>query len=143
MAVGIGAAGIVGIAFETTPGTYVAPTKFIPVRNENLMYKQETVWRRPIRGVVDVIGGVPGNADVSGDFELEALHDCIPYFIMAGRTTFAKTGTGPYTYTFTPSHVATTVSGKTLSITIVRTARCLVTPTVRSCAKSTPSTTVC
>ena len=124
MAVGIGAAGILGIAFETTPGTYVAPSKYVPIRNESLAFKQDTVWRRPIQGVADVVGGVLGNADVSGDIELEALHDCIPYFIMASRNSFVKTGSGPYVYTFTPSHSAVTVTGRTLSITIVRNGIC-------------------
>lgn len=117
---GIGASGIVGIAFETTPGTYVAPTKYCPIRNENLQANQETQWRRPIRGIVDVVGAVPGNTSFDGDIEMEALHDCVPYFIMASRNTFAKAGAGPYTYTFTPTHSAIVVTGRTLSITIVR-----------------------
>ena len=124
MAKGIGAAGIVGIAFESTPGTYVAPTKYIPINSENLMFKQETVWRRPIRGVTDIVGAVAGNADVSGDIEMEALHDCIPYLIMASRNSFVKSGAGPYVYTFTPTHGATTTTGRTLSITVVRNGIC-------------------
>jgi hypothetical protein len=43
MALDIGASGEVGLAFEATVGTYVAPTKFIPVRNESLKRVQDTV----------------------------------------------------------------------------------------------------
>lgn len=120
MAVGIGAAGILGVAFETTPGTYVAPTKFIPFRSESLAWKQETIWRRAVRGVADPLGAVAGNGSFDGDIEIEALHDCMIYFIYASRVSVAKTGAGPYTYNATPTAQATTTSGRTLSITIVR-----------------------
>ena len=49
MAVGIGAGGYVGIAFETTYGTYVPPTKYFPIKSENLKFMQDTYWRRVVQ----------------------------------------------------------------------------------------------
>ena len=118
MTVGIGAGGFMGIAFETTPNTYQDPTKFFPIRSENLKYEQKTVWRRVIRGVADVLGGVAGNVGVSGTIEIEALPDVVPYFMYAARTSISKTGTGPYTYSITGT--ASAQGNRTLSVTVVR-----------------------
>lgn len=120
MAVGINASGFIGIAFETTPGTYTAPTKFVPITSENLKYEQNTTWRRPIRQTPDVVGPVAGDSFINGDINMEALHDTVPYFIHASRNTFVKSGAGPYTYTYTPSAAAIPTTGRTLSITVVR-----------------------
>src|SRR2546423_7258162 len=104
MAYGIGGGGFVGIALETTPNTYVAPTKYFPITSESIGYKQDTVWRRPIRQNVDNLGGVPGNVHIEGDIEMEALMDAAIYFHRIGRTSLTKTGpvTLIYTYAFTP-----------------------------------------
>ena len=119
MSVGIGAGGLMGVALETTPGTYQAPTKFVPFESESLQWQQDTQWRRPIRQTADIVGGVPGNAHVEGDIELEALEDCILYFLYATRATVVKSGTTPnWIYTFTPNPNA--VPTKTMSITVVR-----------------------
>jgi hypothetical protein len=120
MAKGISNAGIMGIAFESTPGTYVAPTKFFPFRSEGLAWKQETVWRRAIRGIAVPLGAIPGNGSFDGDIVIEALPDVVPYFVYASRATTVKTGTGPWTYTATGNVLATPPTGRTLSITIVR-----------------------
>jgi len=119
MTVGIGAGGIIGVALETVAGTYEAPTKFVPVESESLQYQQDTQLRRPIRQSADIIGAVAGNAHIEGDVGMEALEDCIVYFLHAARVTIAKTGADPdFTYTFTPNANAT--PSKTMSITIVR-----------------------
>src|SRR5688572_11769755 len=119
MAFGVGAGGIMGIALETVSGTYVAPTKFFPFNNENLMYQQATNFRRPIRQSPDVVFAVPGNAHVEGDIEMDALDDVLPYFMNCSRMTTVKTGSTPnFTYTGTPNANAT--PAKTMSITIVR-----------------------
>jgi hypothetical protein len=109
-----------GLAFEVTEGTYVAPTKFFPIRSETLQYQQATNWRRVIRQIVEVIGSVPGYSHVEGDIEIEALPDVVPYFLHAARTNFVKTGTSPYTYTYTGSSAVSGTSGRSLSLTIVR-----------------------
>jgi hypothetical protein len=111
---------VVGIAFETTAGTYVAPTKFFPVRSESLRWVQETNWRRVIRGLMDPLSGIAGNGHVEGDIEMEVLSDVLPYFLHASRNTVVKTGAAPYTYTTTPKHTALPTTARTLSITVER-----------------------
>lgn len=115
----IGASGVLGVALEAVSGTYVAPTKFIPIESESLSYTQETNFRRPIRNTPGVVGAAPGNAHVEGDIEMEALAEIIVYFLHASRCTVVKSGTAPsYKYIFTPSPVA--VPTKTMSITVRR-----------------------
>lgn len=115
----IGASSILGIALEATPGTFVPPTKFVPYESESMKYQQDTQWRRPIRNTPGLLGAVAGNVHTEGEIQLEALHDIVPYFLMASRCTFTKTGTSaPYTYVFTPSPTA--VPLKTMSIAIKR-----------------------
>jgi hypothetical protein len=38
---GLGGGGSVGLAFETTMGTYIAPTIFVPIISESLEYTAE------------------------------------------------------------------------------------------------------
>lgn len=115
----IGAAGVLGIAFETTPNTYQAPTKFIPIRNESLKLVENVIERRVIRGIADVVGTLPGNAHVEGVIEIECTEDILPYFLRAGRWNVVKTGTTPnWVYTATPTHQA--IPAFTISITVVR-----------------------
>jgi hypothetical protein len=115
---GIGASGYVGFAFEAVPGTYVAPTKFIPVNNETLQYMGEPQYRRPIRQSADVVWAVPSDAHIEGDIEMDALDDCVLYFLRIARTACIKSGTTNFTYTFTPTAGAIPVV--TASITVNR-----------------------
>lgn len=116
---GIGAGGFIGIALETTPNTYLAPTKFFPIRNESLKYQQATQWRRPIRQSADNIGGVAGDVHVEGDIEMEAFEEVVPYFHRCSRATVVKSGTTNLSYVFTPASTATPPD-KTMSVTVVR-----------------------
>jgi hypothetical protein len=118
MPLGIGAGGLMGVALEVTPGTYVAPTKYIPFMSESMHMVEDTQFRRPIRESADVIGAVAGNEHPEGDIDMEGLEDCLLYFLYAARTTIIKTGSVNFTYTITPSAVAVPV--KTMSITIKR-----------------------
>jgi hypothetical protein len=123
MSVGLAGCGFLGIAIETTSGTYAAPTKYVPIRSESLAYQQDTVWRRPIAQTVDITAAIPGNVHVEGDVELEVTPDVACYFHHIMRGALVKTGAGPYVYTYTGVCGATganTASGKTASITIVR-----------------------
>lgn len=101
-----------------TPGTYVAPTKYMPFNSETLVVQNETVFRRPIRQSADIIGAVAGNYHPEGEVQMEALEDCILYFLWASRTSIVKSGTTNYTYVITPTSAA--IPNKTLSLTIVR-----------------------
>jgi hypothetical protein len=115
---GIGASSIMGVALEGVIGTYTAPTKFVPYMSESLKYEQETDYRRPVRATPGVVGAVNGNSTVSGDVSVESLTDCIPYFLHCSRSSVVKTGSGPYTYTYTPNALG--VPTKTMSATVVR-----------------------
>lgn len=119
MTVGTGAQGFLGVATETVPGTYVAPTHFIPIESESVQWVQDTVWRRPIRASADIVGATKGNGRIEGDISMEAFEDVVALFLYASRTNVTKTGTTPnFTYEFTGS--ARAVPTKTMSITIVR-----------------------
>jgi len=116
--VGIGAAGVVGLAIESTSGEYQAPEKFFPIRSENFQWTQDTVWRRVIRGTSDVIGAVPGDGHVEGSLDMEALDDVLPYFLRIARGDLTQTGTDPVNYEFVPNSAAE--PAQTASITVVR-----------------------
>lgn len=119
MAIGIAATGEMGLAVETTRGTYVVPSKSVPIRSESITTSQEINYRRNIRGIAD--GEVPqkGNISYSGDIEFEAYPDVIPYFFKAMRTSEAKTGSGdPYQYIYTTTSGA--LSGESLSLYVER-----------------------
>jgi len=119
MAYGMGAGGVLGVAFETVSGTYTAPTKYIPILSESLELKEQNIYRTPIRQSAARIGVVPGDFSVEGSVTLEALEDCALYFTQCSRAAGVKTGTTPnFVYTYNPTSVA--VPPKTLSITVVR-----------------------
>jgi hypothetical protein len=118
--VGVSGAGNAGLAFETTVGTYVPPTKFFPILGESLEFQPGNVYRRPIRQSVDAIGMVPGNVVVTGSMSMEALDDVIVYFLYAMRMGIVKSGTTPnWLYTCTPTSTSAFPT-RTLSITVVR-----------------------
>lgn len=121
MAVDIGACGSMGLALETTPGTYVAPTIFFPIQSENLQYNLDLRQRRGIRQVADLLGTIPGNATISGTINMEFFDDVASYFLRAARTNKVTTGTTNFEHVFTPAHCAGLgTGGKTLSLTVVR-----------------------
>lgn len=118
MPVGIGGGGFLGIAFEVTSGTYVAPTKFFPVTNEGLNRSDNPIWRRDIRQNVDAYALVGGNIGVAGDIDFVATEDVIPYFLNISRSTIVKSGAVNFVYTCTPNSNAQ--PAKTASITVVK-----------------------
>ena len=123
---GIGATGFIGIAPETTMGTYVAPTLFVPVLRDTLDYTESKYYSQQLREQVTDSEVKPGYYHIEGELELEIDTNNFLYFLYASRHTITKTGSGPYTYKFTPSKVGSTstaASGavqRTLSITSVR-----------------------
>jgi len=126
MPAGLGGGGSVGVAFETTMGTYAAPTVFVPVLNEGLKYTEAKYYSEQIRQESIVSDVKPGYYHAEGDVQLEVDPNNIVYFLYASRHIIAKTGAGPFTYTFTPGNQASASTGagptvaKTLSITVVR-----------------------
>lgn len=126
MPAGIGATGFVGVAFETTKGTYVSPYVHVPVLSESLKYTEDKYYSQQLRQEVVDSTVVPGYYHVEGDIEMEVDPHYLPYFLYASRHTAAKSGSGPYTYAFTPntagasSTTAGDTTAKTLSILCVR-----------------------
>jgi hypothetical protein len=119
MSYGIGAGGILGLAIETTSGTYLAPVKYAPFTSESLVWQQDTNFRRAIRQSPDVTYSVPGNSHIEGDTEIDITEDVLVHFLYASRVDVVKTGTTPnWIYTATPNSNAT--PAKTLSLTVVR-----------------------
>jgi len=118
IAVGVPAGAFPTVNSALSYGSYSAPTKFFPFNSESLKFDQGTVWRRPIRQSVDVLGAVPGNVHVNGDIEMEALEDVIIYFILASRVAASKSGAGDKIYIFDPTPNA--VPSLSLSLTVVR-----------------------
>lgn len=123
---GIGATGYVSIAPESTMGTYVAPTVFVPVLSEDLKYTEAKYYSQQLRQQVIDSEVKPGYYHVEGPIELEVDTNNFLYFLYASRHTITKSGAGPYTYKFVPStagSTSTAASGavqRTLSITVVR-----------------------
>lgn len=117
-AVGAPAGAFPTVNTAAVPNTYVAPTKFFPIKSENLTRPQDSVWRRPIRQSADIIGAVQGNVHVEGDIVMEALEDVVIWWLYASRTTIVKAGSPNFTYTITPNPNAVPI--RTMSITVVR-----------------------
>jgi hypothetical protein len=126
MTVEVGGAGFLGVGLETTLGTFAAATKWIPFRSETMRLMEDKIWGTNIRGVADRSRATQGYTWVEGDITFEVTPDIMVYFFYASRNVPVKTGAGPFTYTFTPAHVAkaSTASGasnrKTLSMIIQR-----------------------
>lgn len=124
---GIGGSGLLGLAFEAVYGTWVPPTKFIPIRSESLTHSEDKQILTPIRGLATASKVKRGYTVEEGDIEFEVTSDVLIYFLYAARTAIAKTGAAaPFEYVFTPVAVVlpTTAVGaatrKTLSIYIER-----------------------
>lgn len=92
----------VGVAKETTPGTGVVPTNYIPITDDtdakdNIMYLQD----KGMRGsMVKSYGVVPGVKH--GEFKVKANVDLatIGFSLASVLGDVATTGAGPYTHTF-------------------------------------------
>lgn len=126
MPAGLGGGGSVGIALESTMGTYAAPTVFVPILDENFIYTEGKYYSEQIRQTSIVSDVKSSYYHIEGPINMEVDPRFLPYFLYASRHTIAKSGAGPYDYTFTPSSAgsaSTAASGavaRTMSITIVR-----------------------
>src|SRR5215831_13369357 len=104
MAIGLGAGGSVGIAPETTYGTWTN-TGIIwhPVLSENLMYQEDRYYSQALRGQPMDNEVKQGYYRVEGDIQFEVDTRYLPLWLGAARLTRVKTGAGPYVYTFSPN----------------------------------------
>jgi hypothetical protein len=126
MPAGLSGSGWLGFAFETTKGTYVAPTIWIPILSESLQYTEERYFSPQIRQQVMVSDVKQGFYHVAGDIEWEVDPAFLPYLMYCTRHTIVKSGAGPYEYKYTPSTAGSSSTGagattaKTASIVIAR-----------------------
>jgi hypothetical protein len=130
MPAGLGGGNYLFIALETTMGSYLDPTTvggvFVPYLTESLAYQEDKYYSAQIRQSTVVSEVEQSYYSVSGDITMEVDCQFLPYFMHCSRHAIAKTGAGPYTYTYTPSSAgsaSTAASGnvpRTASITVVR-----------------------
>jgi len=126
MPAGLSGSGWLGFAFETTKGTWVAPTIYIPIISESFRYMEDRYFSPQIREATEVSDVKQGYYHIEGEFEMEADVNFLPYLLYCTRHNIVKAGAGPFTYDFTPStagSTSTAASGavqRTASITIER-----------------------
>lgn len=124
MPIGLGAGGSVGIAPETTYGTYTATgIIWVPVLSENLIYQEDRYYSQALRGQAMDNEVKQGYYHVEGDIEMEVDTRYLPYWLGAARLTRVKTVGPPATHTFTPNGSASGAASawtNSLSISIVR-----------------------
>lgn len=126
MTVEVGGAGTLGLGWETTLGTYAAPTKWVRINSESLEKVEDKVYRMALRGTADRTGAIQGYTHVQGDIVFEVSPDVLVWFLYASRCLIAKVTGPPIVYTFTPAHIAKASTGtgattrRTLSALVAR-----------------------
>src|SRR5690349_13294881 len=101
MAIGSTIAGQLGFSIETTPGTRIAPTKFLEINSEGLVTGQKFQRRNAIGGGSAInrpqtkIGQEPG-----GPIVIDAAAETIGSVLKWCLGTPSTTGAGPYVHTF-------------------------------------------
>lgn len=105
MALKSGLAAQIGFADETTAGTPVAPSLFLPLVEESITLDLERLESDAIiagRRVLDSDMWNGGNATVAGDIGLELYNRSLTKLFKHMFGAVVTTGPGPYTHTFTP-----------------------------------------
>jgi hypothetical protein len=122
MPAGLGGGGALGFAFETTYGTFVPPTIWIPIISEEFRYTEERYFSPQLRQQVMVSDVKQGYYHIEGDIVMEVDPNFFPYFMYISRHTTTKTGTAPsLVYKSVPNKQATFgTPSKSASITILR-----------------------
>lgn len=114
-----GAAGQIGFAPETTYGTRVVPTKFLPLVNETMSHDRERVESEGIIPGVSVIGSGQwngGNITVGGDVGFELYTEGLDPLLLHMFGDVTLTGSGPYTRVYKP--LAGAIDGKSMTVQI-------------------------
>lgn len=120
--------GAVWVGIEATYGTGVDPTAagvgvWVPVISEALQYTENKYYSPQIRQSAIVSDVKQSYYHVEGDIVFECDPNFLPYFLYASRHTVVKAGSGPYTYSATPTNIGSTYPGgsaKGLSIYTLR-----------------------
>ncbi|HID55753.1 TPA: hypothetical protein EYP37_04430 [Candidatus Poribacteria bacterium] len=108
----IGARAYLGLAKETTWGTPVAPSVYIPFVSESVTDTIEELVGEGIRNLFDEPPSYQGLKSVAGDIEVEVLPEFIGHFLNAAFGSVSSTQPDPtgapsvYRHTFTPTQTA-------------------------------------
>lgn len=105
MALGSGLAAQIGYGVESTAGTVVTPTFFVPLVSESLGQERARLEAAGIiagRRVLDSDMWNGGPVTVAGDVQHELYDVGMGSLLKAMFGTSVTTGSGPYTHTFTP-----------------------------------------
>ncbi|MCP4961318.1 MAG: hypothetical protein GY925_18895 [Actinomycetia bacterium] len=105
----------VGVAEESTVGTFVAPTDYFPFLDEGMEAVNARIDSDAIRAgrtILDSDDWAAGARTVSGSVALEARTKQIGMILKHTFGAVATTGSGPYVHTFTPGDLF----GKGLSV---------------------------
>ena len=108
-----------GIAEESTVGTRVAPTRFVPLTGESVTLEIERLESEGIRSgrtTTDSADWASGARTVSGDINFDARVESLGVWLKHALGGVSTTGSGPYTHTFTPGDMF----GKGLTVQIGR-----------------------
>lgn len=100
----------VGFAVETTAGSAVSPTFFLPVRDESLAVTGGRATSEAIYAGTRVLRSDQwngGNFKVAGDVQMELRTAGLGYIFQAMFGAVATTGSGTFTHTFTPGDLPT------------------------------------
>lgn len=123
MPAGLSGSGWMGLGLETTKGTLVAPTVYVPIISESFRYVEDRYFSPQIRQTTEVSDVKQGYYHIEGEFEMEVDVNFVPYLLFCTRHTPSSAGG---VYTFVPSTAgatSTAASGmvqRTASITISR-----------------------
>ena len=104
-----GMAAQIGFAAETTYGTYVAPTRFVPLVNESMKKVPKRLESEGIISGARVLRSqqwAAGDVDVDGGVALELYDRSIGLLLKWCFGAVATAGAGPFTHTFTPGDLA-------------------------------------
>lgn len=109
MALASGLAGFFGFEPEATPGTFEAPTNFLPLVSESVMLQQERLESDGIlagRRVIDSDQWNGGPQTVGGQVQVElSTLGLVPLFT-AALGAVSSAGSDPYTHTLTPGDLS-------------------------------------
>ena len=117
--VDVSGGGSLAIGLETTHGTYLAPTIFVPITSESLAENRSDPMRKPILGRAVNSGKVEGREHVEGEITMELLPTLLPYFLVASRfgESITKSAATPFLYT-AKDEAAVSVKAAKRSLTI-------------------------
>lgn len=108
-----------GVAEESTVGTRVAPTRFVPLVDESMslnISRLESEGIRANRTVLDSADWAAGVKTVAGDLTFDARTESLGVWLKHALGGVATAGSGPYTHTFTPGDLF----GKGLTVQVGR-----------------------